>query len=196
MPRSRTNTLTEREAQIMDVVWRLGTATAEQVREALPDRPHDSTVRTLLRVLESKGYVARNDRGTAYAFRALVDRAKAQRTAIRGLLERLFGGSAEDLVLRMVEDEQISPEQLEEIRQTVRSPPAGKQQHASRGHGGLPDEVNEVFQGEPAVTRELRAGGLNRLASALQVVDARGEHILLQGEEGWQVRHAPAKQLR
>ena len=51
MPRSRSNILTEREAQIMDVLWRLGPATAEQVREALPDRPHDSTVRTLLRVI-------------------------------------------------------------------------------------------------------------------------------------------------
>src|SRR5947209_557907 len=103
----------------MDVLWRLGPASAEQVRDALPDRPHDSTVRTLLRVLESKGYVARDDRGTAYTFRAVVDRARAQRTAIRGLLKRIFGGSAEDLVLRLVEDEQITPEQLEEIRQSA-----------------------------------------------------------------------------
>ena len=122
MPRSRSETLTEREAQIMDVLWRIGPATAEQVREALPDRPHDSTVRTLLRVLESKGHVARDDRGTAYAFRALVDRARAQRTAVRSFLTRFFSGSAEDLVLRLVEDEQITPAQLAEIRQTLQAP--------------------------------------------------------------------------
>jgi predicted transcriptional regulator len=103
----------------MDVLWRLGAATAEQVREALPGRPHDSTVRTVLRVLESKGHVARDDRGTAYTFRATVDRARAQRIAVRSLLNRFFGGSAEDLVVRLVEDEQITPEQLAEIRQTL-----------------------------------------------------------------------------
>lgn len=121
MARSRSKTLTEREAQFMDVLWRLGPATAEQVRDALPDRPHDSTVRTLLRVLESKGYVARDDRGTAYTFRATIERAGVQRTALRGLLERFFGGSAGDLVIRLVEDEQITPEQLEEIRQSLES---------------------------------------------------------------------------
>jgi predicted transcriptional regulator len=119
VPRSRSEALTEREAQVMDVLWTLGPATAEQVREALPGRPHDSTVRTLLRVLESKGHVARDDRGTAYTFRATVDRARAQRTAVRSLLNRFFGGSAEDLVLRLVEDEAITPEQLEEIRQSL-----------------------------------------------------------------------------
>jgi predicted transcriptional regulator len=119
MARSRSEALTEREAQFMDVLWRLGPASAEQVRAALPDRPHDSTVRTLLRVLEAKGYVARDAQGTAYTFRALVDRARAQRMALRGLLTRLFGGSAEDLVLRLVEDEQITAEQLEEIRRSV-----------------------------------------------------------------------------
>jgi predicted transcriptional regulator len=121
VPRSRSEALTEREAQVMDVLWRLGPATAEQVREALPGRPHDSTVRTLLRVLEGKGHVARDDRGTAYTFRATVDRARAQLTAIRGLLNRFFGGSAEDLVLRLVEDEVITPEQLEEIRQSLQT---------------------------------------------------------------------------
>ncbi len=126
MPRSRSETLTERESQVMDVLWGLGPSTADRVREALPDRPHDSTVRTLLRVLESKGYVTHDDRGTSYTFRAAVDRARVQRTAVRSVLERFFGGSAEDLVLRLVEDEQITPEQLEEIRRAI--PPRGKRQ--------------------------------------------------------------------
>jgi predicted transcriptional regulator len=109
--------LTEREAQIMAVLWDLGRATAEQVRAALADGPHDSTVRTLLRVLEAKGHVAHEVRGKAYVYRARVGRARAQRKAVRNLLARFFAGSAEDLLLRLLEDEQITHEQLEAIRE-------------------------------------------------------------------------------
>ena len=63
MARPPAETLTGREAQVMDAVWRLVEATADQVREALPEALHDSTVRTLLRVLETKGYVAHEVRG-------------------------------------------------------------------------------------------------------------------------------------
>lgn len=116
MARPSSELLTEREAQIMGVLWRLGEATAEQVREGLPDRPHDSTVRTLLRVLESKGQVKHGVRGKAYVYRAALAKDRAQRHALRNVLARFFGGSAEDLVLRLIEDEQITAAQLEEIR--------------------------------------------------------------------------------
>ncbi len=97
----------------MDSVWRLGEATAEQVREALPAPLHDSTVRTLLRVLEGKGYLAHEVRGKAFVYRAAIGRRKAQHQALRGVLTRFFGGKAEDLVLGLIEDERITPEQLE-----------------------------------------------------------------------------------
>ena len=116
MVRPQEEALTAREAQIMDVVWRLGEASAEQVREAMPDAPHDSTVRTLLRVLETKGYLEHESRGKAYVYRARVGREKAQRRAVGSLLSRFFGGSAEDLVLRLIEDERITPEQLATLR--------------------------------------------------------------------------------
>lgn len=120
MARQISEALTVREAQIMDVVWRLGEATAEVVRGALPGSPHDSTVRTLMRVLESKGYLAHEARGRAYVYRAAVPRQKAQRLAVRSVLSRFFAGSAEDLVLRLIEDEHLSAEQLDEIRRTAR----------------------------------------------------------------------------
>ena len=107
MARPPSETLTGREAQVMDAVWRLGEATAEQVRAALPQPLHDSTVRTLLRVLESKGYLRHEARGKAFVYRAAIGRQKAQRHALRSLPARFFGGSAEDLVLRLIEDEQI-----------------------------------------------------------------------------------------
>lgn len=105
----------------MEVLWRLGAATAEQVRAGLPeqDRPHDSSVRTLLRVLESKGQVTHEVRGKAYVYRAAVPRDTAQRTAVRDVLARFFGGSAEDLVLRLIEDERLTIEQLDAIRRAA-----------------------------------------------------------------------------
>jgi len=135
MARPPSEILTGREAQIMEVVWRLGVATAEQVREALPQPLHDSTVRTLLRVLETKGYLRHEARGKAFVYRAVIERQKAQRRALRDVLVRFFGGSAEDLVLRLIEDERITPEQLDELRRAAPAargrfgrglPPGGK----------------------------------------------------------------------
>src|SRR5207302_170146 len=111
----------------------LGEATAEQVRAALPMSLHDSTVRTLLRVLESKGYLGHEVRGKAFVYRAAVGRQKAQRQALRDVLARFFGGSAEDLVLRLIEDERITPEQLDELRRTA--PATRKRNEGRRGPG-------------------------------------------------------------
>ena len=118
MPRPPSEMLTQREAQIMDVLWRLSAATADEIRAELPGEPHDSTVRTLLRVLEGKGFVVHDTRGKTFVYRAAAPRDKVQRKALRSFLARLFGGSAEDLVLRLLEDEQITPEQLAQLRST------------------------------------------------------------------------------
>ncbi len=131
MARPASESLTERESQIMDVVWRQGEATADQVREALPGSPHDSTVRTLLRVMEAKGYLTHEARGKAFVYRAAVGRQKAQRLALKTVLTRFFAGSAEDLVLRLIEDEHLSSDQLEELRQSAKSSARTK-----RGKGG------------------------------------------------------------
>ena len=119
MARTPSETLTGREAQVMDAIWRLGEATADQVRVALPEPLHDSTVRTLLRVLEAKGYLRHEVQGKAYIYRAAIARWRAQRHALRSVLAQLFGGSAEDLVLRLIEDERITAEQLDELRRTA-----------------------------------------------------------------------------
>lgn len=132
MARPVADILTEREAQIMDVLWRRESATADQVRSALHDEPHDSTVRTLLRILETKGYVAHSARGKSYLYRAKVARSQAQKSAARQFLARLFGGSAESLVLRLIEDEALTGAQLEEIRKSIPTRPA------KRRRGGSP----------------------------------------------------------
>ncbi len=109
-------TLTPRESQIMAVLWQRGEAMADEIRRELADEPHDSTVRTMLRVLEGKGYVKHVKRGKAFVYRPTVRQAKAQQQAILRLVKQFFGGSPEALVLRLLEDEQITPEQLDELR--------------------------------------------------------------------------------
>jgi predicted transcriptional regulator len=91
---------------------------AQAVRAALADEPHDSTVRTLLRVLKQKGYVRIRGRQPA-VYEAAVPRAKVQGTAAKSLLERFFGGSIEALVMRLVEDEELSMAELARLNKNL-----------------------------------------------------------------------------
>lgn len=118
MARPASDLLTQRESQLMEVLWAQGPVTAEVVREALPDRPHDSTVRTLLRILKTKGYVRVRGRQPA-TYEAAIERAAVQSRAARSLLGRFFGGSIEALVMRMVDDEEITPAQLAQLRRSL-----------------------------------------------------------------------------
>ncbi len=110
-------TLTPRESQVMAILWERGPSTAEQVRLSLSDGPHDSTVRTLLRVLEQKGYVTHTKLGRSFVYGAVVRRANAERSAVKAMLQRFFGGSAAALVQRLIEDEQLSPADIDALRQ-------------------------------------------------------------------------------
>lgn len=127
MPRPVSELMTERETQIMEILWSAGEGSAEFVRQSLPDQPHDSTVRTLLRILKDKGYVRVSGRQPAL-YRPRVSRQQAQRKAARSLLARFFGGSADALVLRLLEDEELTPEQLDQLKNYVasRRPKGGK----------------------------------------------------------------------
>jgi BlaI family transcriptional regulator, penicillinase repressor len=118
MARSRSEVLTDREAQLMEILWQLGPLSAEAVREALPERPHDSTVRTLLRILQKKRYVRIRGQQPAI-YQPIVTRARAQSKATRNLLARFFGGSVTELVHRLVEDDQLSPNELDEIHKIL-----------------------------------------------------------------------------
>ena len=120
MPRPSSELLTDREAEIMGVLWTRQRATAGEVRAALPDEPHDSTVRTLLRVLKDKGYVRITGRQPA-VYVPRVAQKEAQHKAARRLVDRLFGGSADALVLRLLENEHLTPEQLEQLKKQYAS---------------------------------------------------------------------------
>ncbi len=111
------NRLTEREAEIMDRLWELGQASAEQIRVTLPDEPHDSTVRTMLRILEEKGFVTHERSGRSFVYRPVIQREKVQQKTLSNVIRRFFSGSPQDLVLRLLEEEQLSAADLQDLIQ-------------------------------------------------------------------------------
>src|SRR5688500_6651127 len=93
--------LSRRERQILDVLYKTGRATAAEVRQALPEAPSDSAVRTLLRILEHKGHVRHDEEGTRYVYRPTVARARAKRSALRHVLNTFFDGSTTQAILTL-----------------------------------------------------------------------------------------------
>lgn len=93
-PDTEAETLSRRERQIMDIIYKRGAATAGEVREALEDPPSYSAVRALLRVLEDKGHLQHDTQGNRYVYRPTRSRAEASRAALHRVVETFFEGSA------------------------------------------------------------------------------------------------------
>jgi predicted transcriptional regulator len=113
--------LTRRERQIMDILYKRGRATAGEVMEDLPGDPHDSTVRTQLRVLEEKGHVSHEEHGLRFVYIPAVPRRAARKSALRHLVDTFFDGSAEQVVAAVLggEGSKLSQEELERISELV-----------------------------------------------------------------------------
>ena len=114
-------TLTRRERQIMDILYKRGRATATEVMADLPGEPHYSTVRTQLRVLEEKGHVAHEEHGLRYVYMPAVPRRAARKSALRHLVDTFFDGSAEQVVAAVLGGEaaKLSDEELDRIAELV-----------------------------------------------------------------------------
>jgi len=114
-------TLTRRERQIMDVLYRRGRATAAEVMADLPGEPNYSTVRTQLRVLEDKEHVRHDEEGLRYVYAPAVPRHAARRSALKHLVETFFDGSAEQVVAAVLggEASRLSDEDLKRIAELV-----------------------------------------------------------------------------
>lgn len=121
MARRQSPALTDAEAQVMAVLWRLGTASVGDVTEAMRQTRAVtySTVQTMLRILETKGYVTHDKVARAFIYRPVVDKGQARRRALRHLVSRLFEGSPSLLVLNVLEDEEIDPVERERLRQLI-----------------------------------------------------------------------------
>jgi predicted transcriptional regulator len=124
MPPTRPPTLlTKRERQIMDVLYRLGRATAAEVLENLAGGPSYSTVRTQLRVLEDKGHVRHEEEGLRYVYLPTVPRHAARRSALKHLVDTFFEGSTSKTVAALLggEASRVSDEELARIEDLVKN---------------------------------------------------------------------------
>jgi predicted transcriptional regulator len=121
MARTASPALTDGEARVMAVLWRLGRATVSEVAGALTrGRPLTySTVQTMLRILENKGYVTHEKVVRAFVYRPIVDERQARRRALRHLVSRLFNGSPSLLVLNVLEDEKLDKRELERVKKMI-----------------------------------------------------------------------------
>jgi predicted transcriptional regulator len=121
MPRTPSPALTDAEARVMAVLWDRQTATVGDVVVSLAKlRPVSySTVQTILRILEEKKYVAHDKVARAFIYRPLVDERQARRRALRHLAGRLFNGSPSLLVLNVLHDEEMDPDELRRLKKLI-----------------------------------------------------------------------------
>jgi predicted transcriptional regulator len=119
MPRKKATMLTNAEHRIMEVIWARGSATVSEVVEALDGKDAYTTILTLIRILKSKGYLTCNKSGRAHIFKPAVDRDTVARKATHQLLSKFFAGSPSELVLSFLRDEELTAEELEQIKETI-----------------------------------------------------------------------------
>jgi predicted transcriptional regulator len=115
MPDREKDTLTKLELQIMQVIWRQGASNVGAVQEGLEQQLAYTTVQTMLNILHRKGKLKRKLRGRAYEYSATVTEARALGHAVRDLVDRMFGGSSEELVMSLIKTRQIDPEKIAEL---------------------------------------------------------------------------------
>ncbi|MEM1294780.1 MAG: BlaI/MecI/CopY family transcriptional regulator [Verrucomicrobiota bacterium] len=115
--------LSSREREIMDLVWRIGEATARQVQEALPDKPANATVRTILRILEGKGYLTHREEGRKFIYAPVESREKTAESALRRLLGVFYNGSVSEAVsgLLQMKDTNLNADELERLEEMIRT---------------------------------------------------------------------------
>ena len=111
--------LTDREADVMQALWELGASTVAEVREHLADPLAYTTVLTVLRTLEAKGYVDHEEAGRGHRFFATVKQQAARKNAVQHLTEKLFKGSTELLFSHLVAEQKLSAGQLARMRQLL-----------------------------------------------------------------------------
>jgi predicted transcriptional regulator len=121
--RTKHTGLTKRERQIMDVLYRLGKATAGEIMAGVPGAPGYSTIRTQLRVLETKGHVRHEEHGLRYVYMPTVPRHSARKSALKHLVDTFFEGSGAKVVAALLggEGARLGDDELERIEQMVRT---------------------------------------------------------------------------
>lgn len=121
MARPAVPKLSRRERQIMDILYRLGHATAAEVADQLPDPPSYSAVRALLRILEDKGHVKHLVDGPRYVYEPVAAREAERESAVKHLVRTFFDGSTEDAVVALLDsaDTKLNRKQLDELTRRI-----------------------------------------------------------------------------
>jgi predicted transcriptional regulator len=121
VPPRQSGTLTEAELRIMNVLWARGSGTVQQVLDSISQLPSlaYNSVLTTIRVLEKKGYLKHLKDGRAHIYTPVVGKQEATRSEIRHLVSRFFKDSHEQLVLNVIEDQSLEPEEIERLRQML-----------------------------------------------------------------------------
>jgi BlaI family transcriptional regulator, penicillinase repressor len=122
--RSKSRFLTEQELEIMKIVWQRKRATVRDVYETLLDRRKIAytTVMTMMRILEDKGYLKKTAAQRAYVYQPTRPKSQVIRAMVQDFVNRVFDGSAEPLLVQLVKDERLSPEEVERIARLARAP--------------------------------------------------------------------------
>jgi len=110
---------TDRELDLMSVLWERGSGTVSEVREGLEDDLAYTTVLTTLRNMEEKGYVRHEEEGRSYRYHPEIPREEAGRSAVRRMVNTIFGGSRERLLMQLVSGEDLSEEELRRLHDFV-----------------------------------------------------------------------------
>lgn len=121
MARKQSRTLTDGEHRIMEVLWRLGSATVAEVAQELEgkDGTAYTTILTMMRIMRDKGYLTCRKDGRAHVYTPRVARGDAARKAVRQVLAKFFGGSPQELVLSFLREEDLSAEELDELKRRI-----------------------------------------------------------------------------
>jgi predicted transcriptional regulator len=125
MPPKKSNTLTAAELRLMKIFWQRGESSVTDLVAAMPDDEPlaYNSVLTTVRILEQKGYVDHRQEGRAFVYRACVAEQEASRSEVRHVLSRFFGNSRERLLLSLLGDEEVSPEELLRLKEAIRNAP-------------------------------------------------------------------------
>jgi predicted transcriptional regulator len=123
MPPKKSITLTEAELRIMKLLWSRGESVVSDLVAALPDGEAlaYNSVLTTIRILEQKGYVDHRQEGRAFVYRPCVAEQEASRSEVRHVLSRFFGNSRERLLLSLLGDEEVSPAELQRLREAIQT---------------------------------------------------------------------------
>ncbi|MFP5210224.1 MAG: BlaI/MecI/CopY family transcriptional regulator [Acidobacteriota bacterium] len=121
MPPKRSNTLTEAELRLMKILWRRGESAVSDLVADLPEGEAlaYNSVLTTIRILEQKGYVEHRQEGRAFVYRPCVAENEASRSEVRHVLSRFFGNSRERLLLSLLDDGEITPEELQRLKDAI-----------------------------------------------------------------------------